>query len=147
MLKHLFALAVKFVIVATVTLSFLSLFDVPFMWILFVTILMIIPAYILGDLIVYPKYGHLAAAVADFSYYLLALWLVLFAFVDGTTASILNAASATVFITFVEALYHEFVIGKMLKLKTAGTPLFKQTPFSTEFAEEIDVKADMKKKK
>ncbi|MFA9559754.1 YndM family protein [Evansella sp. AB-rgal1] len=144
-MRHVKALAMKYGIVLIVTLSVLSLFGVPLSWILFVTFLIILPAYVLGDLYIYPRYGSVIAAAADFGLYTVALWIILFLFVDRTATSIQNAIFASIFITFVESLYHEFIIAKMLNIKKEE---YMRNPyvFLTEFSEEHDV-SDLKEDK
>ncbi|MDG5786129.1 DUF2512 family protein [Evansella sp. AB-P1] len=138
-MKHLMALFIKFGIVSVVTLSVLSLFEVSVMWILFVTLIVIIPAYFIGDLFIYPRFGSLAAAIGDLGLYTISLWVILFSFVDRSATSFFNAFFASIFITFVEALYHEFYINRMLNLKRVQWK--PQLQLRTEYAEEIDPKS------
>ncbi|WP_096186061.1 DUF2512 family protein [Evansella halocellulosilytica] len=145
-MKHLKALAIKFGFVSIVLLSTLSLFEVPIYIILLTTLILIIPAYVLGDLFLYPKYGNLIASIGDFVYYTLAVWVFMHWFIITYNAvNGMNAMLTAIFITFLEALYHEFYIAKFTEKQERSSGFKPQ--FKTEFAEENDVKSEMNKKK
>ncbi|UCZ53227.1 YndM family protein [Bacillus shivajii] len=145
-MKHLIALAIKYGIVGIVLLSTLSLFQVPITVILLMTLLVIIPAYIIGDLLIYRRLGNLMASVADFIYYTVAVWVFMALFITTTnTTNGMNAIFTAIFVTFVEALYHEFYIAKAFKVEKESIHLPFNSQFSTEFAKEVD--PQLKKKK
>ncbi|MDQ0255823.1 putative membrane protein [Evansella vedderi] len=148
-MKHLKAFAIKFGMVAIVLLSTLTLFEVPVSVILTTTLVLTIPAYLLGDLFIYPRFGNLVASIMDFAFFTAAVWLFMAMFVATTpTTNAINAFFTAIFVTFVEALYHAFYISKITNREQENTEAYSLRPqFGTEFSEEVDVKSSIDKKK
>lgn len=142
-MKHVKALAIKFVIVAVVLLSTLTLFEVPVNLILLLTFVSILPAYFLGDLVIYPRFGNLIASIGDFAYYTFVVWAFMAATVGTTGTTIAtNALFTAIFVTFVETLFHAFYMDRVIADEEdtrEERPLFVPR-FQTEFSEEMDVK-------
>ncbi|ADU29179.1 YndM family protein [Evansella cellulosilytica] len=144
-MKHVIALLIKFGFVSLVLLSTLTFFEVAISWILFAAFIAVIPAYVIGDLLIYPRYGNFIASLADLGLYSIVLWLLNVTVMDGIVPTLGFALLAAFFISFLEAIYHEFVLVKAFNMKK-GT-MFSPPQFSTEFAEDMDVTEELKKKK
>ncbi|MCD8510794.1 MAG: YndM family protein [Bacillus sp. (in: Bacteria)] len=148
-MKHVIALAIKFSIAAIVFLSTLTLFQVPVSVILTLTLVSIIPAYFIGDLFIYPRFGNLIATIADFAYYTVVVWAFMAATVgtSGTTI-VTNALFTAIFISFVEALFHGFYMNRVVNLEEKqGEGRAFMPQFQTEFSEELDGKIHKDDKK
>ncbi|WP_078595865.1 DUF2512 family protein [Evansella clarkii] len=143
MLKHLIAFGLKLGYVSLVALTVLSIADIPITWILLIALAVTIPAYI-ADVIAFPQFGNFIATLADFVMYTFVLAILLVSFVDGSIRSLLLAAGIGGTLVFFEAIYHEFIMKKVVKVKGAN-PLFGKFEMQTEFAEEMDIKEAVKK--
>ncbi|MBU9720642.1 MULTISPECIES: DUF2512 family protein [Bacillaceae] len=142
-MNHIKVFAIKYSLVALVTLSVLTIFNVASATILWITLLVTVPAYIIGDFFLFPKFGNLIASAADFGLYTLGLWIALYFFAIPTVTSLQAALFATIFITFIEALFHEFVIGRKIKLKRVENQHTMR--YQTEFGEDMDVNSSIKR--
>jgi hypothetical protein len=138
-MKHIIAILIKFVFVAIFTFSILGIYNVSLSSIFISAVVITIPAYLLGDLVIYRRYGNIAAVIADFGLYFVLLSFILLFFIDRTNSSFLAAAFTSFFITAVEALYHPFVIDRFFHIRKV-TPPMRTNRYSTEFSDEIDIK-------
>ena len=146
MIKHLGAFAIKLTLIGIINLTVLSTMNIPISWILLITLVIAVPSYIFGDLILLPQVGNFIATLADFLVYTFATTFALIYVADLGLTAILRGAVVALLLVFLEALYHEFVMKSIIKLK-GSEPFFKVNELKTEFAEEFDVKKAIEKDK
>lgn len=149
-MRHFKAIGIKFIVISIVLFSLLSIFDraatIP--EILLISVLVTGAAYVLGDLFILPRFGNIAALIADFVL-VLALLYGLNVVIIGTVDDILISSTFAAFvITASEAMFHVYMKEKVLPNK--GDKLGQRTNITanrlqTEFAQEDNV-IDMKKR-
>ncbi|MBU9713115.1 DUF2512 family protein [Evansella tamaricis] len=146
-MKHLQAFLIKYAFAVLVTLSALTILNASTAWVLAITLIVVVPAYLIGDLFLFPRFGHLIAGIADFGLYTLYFWFVVFGFIDMTATGFFAAVFTALSITFVEVFYHEFVISRMMNMRRYEPKPMLQKQLQTEFSEEIDpdIEKDPKK--
>jgi hypothetical protein len=103
------ALIIKFIMITAIVWIIFGLYGFTFGDILVSSVLLTGVSYIVGDRIILPRFGNVAATVADFGLVFIMLWFLgsyLFEPVDGLgTASFI----AAVIIGIGEALFHRYL--------------------------------------
>ncbi|NUK29412.1 YndM family protein [Parageobacillus sp. VR-IP] len=143
-MKHLIALALKYVLLATVFFAIVPLFlRVSSAELLWFSLWMTIVAYALGDLYLLPRFGNLSAAIADFGLAFVGVWIGIGAFYDGNGTAVLNAAFfSALLVALGEVLFHAYVQRFILRgQEEEGVPLLGRE-WQTEMAEEFDVRRE-----
>ncbi|WP_156288587.1 YndM family protein [Oceanobacillus salinisoli] len=141
-MRHVKALGIKFLITAVILYSLLTIFETAtLMEILFISLLVTGTAYVIGDLIILPRYGNLIATIADFGLAFAAIWILSAIFIYGATPIATVSAFCAFFIAISEALFHIYMNEKVLKKEEdrRDTYTFSDRRLQTEFSEEEDV--------
>jgi uncharacterized membrane protein len=117
-MKHVINLMIKFLMVSLVlfiTLNYLT--DLSLGQILFVSILVTIPAYFIGDIFILRRTNNTIATIADIGLTFVILYLANY-FIDNTLnyvnnigdISMMDALIASIFVGVGEWFFHKYVI-------------------------------------
>lgn len=146
-MNHLKALGIKFLIQTTVILSFLSIFDGASLTnLLSFSLITTIFSYVIGDLFILPKFGHVVASIADFGLISFVVWILADMFFQ---APIIAPLTVGLIIAVAEILFHTYMKEKVLRKKATGNkviPFPASRRLQTEFAEENDVHGERDQK-
>lgn len=142
-MKHPIAILIKWGYISIVLFSILTIFQLATLGEIFVmSILVTGISYIVGDLFILPRFGRIAAAVADFVLISAAIWLLSLAFIGPGTAIIGASLFAGFFIAILEGLFHIYMLDRVIEDSKRAYP-YDLTPIPSEFAEEAPVKEDI----
>ena len=117
-MNHVKALVMKFVMIAAVLLIILTLFyDVPFMDTIWISLVLTLVAYIMGDLMIFRKAGgrsdqtkrNAIATVSDIVVAFLVIWLMGDALVGDNTNIITPAIISAIVIGGGEWFFHKYL--------------------------------------
>ncbi|GLO65493.1 YndM family protein [Oceanobacillus kimchii] len=137
-MKHLKAIGIKFIIMATILLSIVSVFEfVSVAEIIVMSAILTLAAYVIGDLWILPKMGYVAATIGDLFFSYASVWLLLYVFLGTafpiTTASIYIA----IIISLTESVFHIYIKEKILEGEVnKNIRRSNMQTVQTEFAEE-----------
>jgi len=147
-MKHVSALIIKFII-SSVLLIMLALFDtVDITEILLMSLILTAVGYVIGDMIVLPRYGNLTACITDFFVYFGGIWVLTQIMVEGVYPFILFAGFTAFFIALSESLFHLYMENRVFPDNGGDDKdQFSSGRYQTEFAEEKDVDRSRKDKK
>ncbi|MBT2575181.1 YndM family protein [Bacillus sp. ISL-51] len=148
-MKHLIAFASK----TTFTLALLyvildRMYQVSFLNVLFITLLLSLITYFAGDCMVLPRTNNFTAVIADFGISFIILWIFLMNVssygVSPAAASVISALCISVF----EAFFHRYLSHYVLPedyqdTKETESPLLR---YQTEASEEIMPENDHQEK-
>ncbi|TXK90739.1 DUF2512 family protein, partial [Parageobacillus sp. SY1] len=81
-MKHIVPLAIKFIGWSVVLLSIFAIFNAPPLLVLFMAAGTAVVSYLIGDLFILPRFGNLAAAIADVPLAFLLIWLTSYALIE-----------------------------------------------------------------
>lgn len=146
-MNHLKALGIKFLIQATVILAFLSIFEGASLANLFGLSLLITGlSYVIGDLVILPRFGNIVAVIADFGLISLAIWVLAGMFAD---IPIMAALASGLAIAVAEILFHTYMTENVLRRRERGkvVPFPINRSLQTEFAEENEFHHEKEDKK
>ncbi|MFD1851143.1 YndM family protein [Oceanobacillus bengalensis] len=138
-MRHVKALGIKLLITATVIYSLLSIFETASLTEMFVISLLVTGiAYVIGDLYLLPKFGNFRATIADFGLSFVSIWLLSTFFIDAAFPVITISLFASFFLAITEALFHAYMLEKVIKTEDANRkkdvlPNFR---YQTETSEE-----------
>ncbi|MFS0752344.1 YndM family protein [Oceanobacillus sp. 1P07AA] len=135
-MKHLKAIGIKFVIIATILLSIVSIFEfLSVTEMIVMSAILTLATYVIGDLWILPKMGYVAAAIGDLIFAYASVWLLLYTFL-GTTFPIATASVyISIIISLTESVFHIYMKEKILEEKDNTRRTNMQT-VQAEFAEE-----------
>jgi len=117
-MNHVKALAMKFVMIAAVLLVILTLFfDVPFVDTLWISLVLTLVAYVMGDLMIFRKAGdrsdqdkrNAIATVSDIVVAFLVIWLMGEALVSNDVNIITPAIISAIVIGGGEWFFHKYL--------------------------------------
>lgn len=109
-MKHIIGIGVKFILITTVVLSIFAVLSTNFVEeMLFLSIVIVLLSYVLGDLFIVPKFGNLVGTVADFGLSLVIL--VGYGLMTMNTSFVFLMASifSAFLIAVGEAFFHYYV--------------------------------------
>ncbi|MRX71622.1 DUF2512 family protein [Bacillus lacus] len=111
-MNHGKALAIKALLVLPVLLIVLTgIYDVPIGSTILLGVVLIVAAYLLGDMMVLPKMGNVAATIADFGLAFLVLWIGLSMMgVEQGGNGALPALIASILLAAGEWFYHKWLL-------------------------------------
>ena len=117
-MNHIKALVMKFLMIAVVLLIILTLiFDVPFMDTIWISLVLTLVAYVMGDLMIFRKAGdrseqtkrNAIATVSDIVVAFLVIWLMGDALVDGSDNIVTAAIISALVIGGGEWFFHKYL--------------------------------------
>jgi F0F1-type ATP synthase assembly protein I len=123
-LKHVIALAIKFVMIAAVLLIILTgFFDVSFADTLSISLALTLIAYAMGDLLIFRRAGDRSeqstrnsiATIADVAVAILVIWIVGEALVGSGTDIVTPAIISGLFIGGGEWFFHQYLDSKVFR--------------------------------
>jgi hypothetical protein len=143
-MRHLIALALKYVLFATVFFAIVPLFlRISSAELLWFSLWMTLVAYALGDLYLLPRFGNLSATIADFGLAFVGVWIGIGAFYDGSGPAVLNAAFFSALLAaFGEVLFHAYVHRFILSGQEEEKVPLQGREWQMETAEEFDVRRE-----
>lgn len=140
-MEHVKALIVKFIMITAILWFVLGLFfGVDFGEIITISVILTPLAYVIGDLLVLRYFNNMTATIADFGLSFITIWLIGSAIINEpisvATASLISALAISVG----EWFYHYYVNNQVFEGESKDRHTSLNEAFSTEFAEEMDVK-------
>lgn len=139
-MRHVKALGIKFIFTAIVVYSLFGIFyNASMIRLFWISLLVTGVAYIIGDLFILRKFGHIAAVIADFGLAFLSIWVLANLVIEVTNQTVIAAVFAAVFVAVCESIFHIY-----LKEQVFNEPDLTRTPpqFQTEFAEDTSIDKD-----
>lgn len=122
-MKHAKALGIKFVFTTIILLVLFTVFDTANIWqILVISVLFTVLSYLLGDLLILRKFGHLVAALSDLVLSFVALWLLGMIIISDFDRLLLAAGVSALLLTICEALFHSHLSNNVMKIKGSKSP-------------------------
>jgi len=145
-MKHVRALIIKFLMVTLMLFIVLGLFyGVDFGEILTISLILTVGAYLIGDLFILPRFGNVAATVADFGLAFLGIWIIGDAIIDENIPLTTAALFSSVLIGIGEWFFHKYVINIIKEPSTNNK--FSTNQLQTEFGSENDAQSISKSNK
>ncbi|WP_408009828.1 YndM family protein [Pseudalkalibacillus sp. A8] len=137
-MKHIRALLVKFVMVTAVLWVVLGLFyGVNFGDIFAISLFLTIAAYLIGDLVILPRFGNAMATLVDFGLAYLGVWMIGGGFIEENIPLGLASLYAAIGITIGEWFFHSYMQNQILPDDDNERNRYaRQDDFATEFSEE-----------
>lgn len=149
-MRHVTAIVIKFLLTAVVVFAIMSTFNVPtFTDMLLISLLTTGLAYIIGDLLILPKFGNTIAAVADFGLATISIWILSYVFIGANFPAFTAAIITGFFLSICEGLFHIYMKRKVLieKEKENKNKKYRLATkqVQTEFSQEKDIHKSKKK--
>lgn len=144
-MKHIRALIIKFILITAVLLVTLGfLYGVDFGEILTISVILTITAYLIGDMVFLPRYGNIAATVADFGLAYLGTWLIGAMIIEEPIRLGVASFISALFIAIAEAFFHRYLTKSIINEGEKKDLDYLRPSYQTEFAEELipDVKSE-----
>ncbi|MFB5166408.1 YndM family protein [Parageobacillus toebii] len=143
-MKHIVPLAIKFIGWSVVLLSIFAIFNAPPLLVLFMAAGTAVVSYLIGDLFILPRFGNLAAAIADVPLAFLLIWLTSYALIEPTVNMAYASFYCALAIGAIEAFFHLFMENRVLdeERKEQAYRWYDEGRWATEFAEEYDQEKD-----
>lgn len=118
-MKHLPALLIKlaFVLVATAVVL-MPLEGAAFSQVFWISLILTLALYALGDMVILPAWGNMGAVIADAGVTLFLVWLAPY-YTGLARISLLSAVAAAVLIGIAEYFFHQWLRPAVL----AGSPM------------------------
>ncbi|HLR80149.1 MAG TPA: DUF2512 family protein [Bacillota bacterium] len=136
-MDHLKILGVKFLLIYFSVLALFELFEGATMGvILWMSILVTIISYVVGDLFILRQYNNLTASLADFGLTFISLWLLANMYIGGGSAIVVVSLLSAFFIACCEPFIHIHMENKFMESRNEVRALNRLQP---EFARETDV--------
>ncbi|WP_100013100.1 YndM family protein [Lentibacillus sediminis] len=148
-MRHLKALAIKFIVAVTVVYSILGIFETAsIMEMFWISAIVTGAAYLIGDLWILPNFGNIAATISDFVLATGTVWLLSVLFIGSDIPAFTMALFVAFFLAISEAVFHIYMMEKILKPeekehKFQSNKLYRM---QTEFSRENNV-YDIRKKR
>ncbi|BDG47413.1 MULTISPECIES: YndM family protein [Parageobacillus] len=139
-MKHVVPLAFKFIAWSVVLLSIFTIFDAPLLPIFMMTAGTAAVAYIIGDLLILPRFGNLVAAIADVPLAFLLIWFASSALFEPAVYMAYASFFCALAIGAIEAFFHLFMEDRVLDVasKEQAYRWNGDGSWATEFAEEYE---------
>ncbi|MDQ0253483.1 hypothetical protein J2S74_000855 [Evansella vedderi] len=148
-MNHLKAFFIKFAVTFSILFLILGIYYQAFIGdVLAISFILSFVTYILGDLVILPKLGHLSAVFSDFGLAYIGIVTLGAAFIERPL--IFGAVSffAALAITVSEGFFHRYMTKSILPEMEQGQLMVEpRINFITEFAEELDVNSEVPKNK
>jgi hypothetical protein len=143
--EHVKAIVIKWLFTITVLLSLLAIFESASLGqIVLLSIILTAVTYFVGDLILLPVFGMIAAAIADFGLAFMIVWLLAGASIGQSVELVVISFTIAYFIAMCEGLFHAYMRERVLPKKQAAVIPFPNRRFQTEASEEISPDKDKK---
>ncbi|WP_408006317.1 YndM family protein [Pseudalkalibacillus sp. A8] len=143
-IRHIVALLSKFLFVVCIAYVTLTIFfGVPIGNILWMSALITVVGYPIGDLYVLKKLGNFIATIIDFGLVFFVFWLFADHYIESPANQLFGAALAALFISISEFVYHIFIeVSNPLRPSKADVTDPNGQKFATEVGEEFTPSED-----
>lgn len=138
-MKHLKAMAVKFIACLVVLMVILGLvFNVAFSNILLITVVLGLVSYLLGDLFLLPRSSNNMATLADFGLSFVIIWAILANISNDGTSVFWATLISAIGVSLGEYFFHRYMQKRVLNQNDPDTTRRGAgLQFQTEASEEI----------
>ncbi|WP_102274983.1 YndM family protein [Cytobacillus massiliigabonensis] len=136
-MKHVIALAIKGI--ASLALLYLILgmmYGMSFGNVLFITLVLGMVAYIIGDMLILPRTNNLVASFADFGLALMVIWLMSSVLTNGGNLFSMSLV-ASLGVALFEFFYHKYISNNVINNSQASQNYSGNMRFQTEASEEL----------
>lgn len=141
-MKHVIALAVKGI--ASLVLLYLILgimYGMSFGNVLFITLVLGIVAYIIGDMLILPRANNLVASIADFGLALMVIWLMSSVLTNGGNLFSMSLI-ASLGVALFEYFYHKYISTNVIDNSQTEQNYSGNLRYQTEASEELAPKRE-----
>ncbi|MDG5787165.1 YndM family protein [Evansella sp. AB-P1] len=147
-MKHIIPLLIKYILVSAILFVIFTMYSgTSLVDILIVSFFLTITTYVIGDLFILSKYGHLAATFGDFGLTYFGTIILGSIFIETVMVYGIVAFFAAVSISIGEWFFHHYLTQTLLtKEKQGAVWVVPSLNFATEFSEEMEV-SEVKKAK
>jgi len=141
-MEHLKAIFIKFILfTAVLSIVYGFIYGVSFVYVLALSVWMTILTYIIGDLLILPRFGNLVATVVDFASLLIGFYLLGLFYLDPPFRYGVSSFLASLLIGVGEIFLHSYLVRNIYdnrrEYRSKTTNEFRRKPaFQTEIAEE-----------
>ena len=143
-MKHLIVLGIKFIVTAVLVFStFGILFNANLFNLFWFTLLVTGISYLIGDLLILPRFGNIIATVADFGLAFFSLWILGSLFLEQGIPVTLLSLTAAFFIAWGEPFIHVYLENRF----SDNNQQVPRNQLQTEFAEEMAPETTTAKRK
>lgn len=142
-MKHVIALAVKGI--ASLVLLYLILgimYGMSFGNVLFITLVLGIVAYIIGDMLILPRTNNLVASIADFGLALMVIWLMSRVLTNGGNLFSMSLI-ASLGVALFEYFYHKYISTNVIDNSQTEKNYSGNLRYQTEASEELTPKREV----
>lgn len=141
-MKYFLSLLIKFIATFALLFFILSMgFGVTFQTVVFITFILSVVAYGLGDLFILSKTNNTVATLADFTLAFAVIWITLDLFTDNPGSIFWGTVFAVTGLTMFEYFYHKYIAISVLNKHERHEPKDPaiNQPYSlqTEVSEEL----------
>ncbi|MBP1970443.1 hypothetical protein J2Z83_002564 [Virgibacillus natechei] len=147
-MRHVTAIVIKFLLTAVVVFAIMSTFNMPtFTDMLLISLLTTGLAYIIGDLLILPKFGNTIAAIADFGLATISIWILSYVFIGANFPAFTAAIITGFFLSICEGVFHIYMKRKVLIEKEKENKQYRlgTNQLQTEFSQEKAIHKGKKK--
>lgn len=136
-MNHIKALAIKFVSTLVVLFIILGLFyDMAFRNVFWISLVLTVAAYLIGDMLILPRTNNTIATIADFGLAFFVIWLMGDNLTYGAsvfTPALITAAGVAIF----EYFFHKYVSNRVINETKNETHQARNLRYQTEASEEL----------
>ncbi|KAB7707217.1 DUF2512 family protein [Bacillus aerolatus] len=144
-MEHTKALLIKFVMCTAAVWVILGLFyGVDFGEVLTISILLTIAAYIIGDLFILPRFGNVAATIADFGLAYFGIWIFGSMIINENISLGWASFWTAGVIAIAEIFFHNYLANRIFDEDKNEKHIRRNPAYATEMAEETDIHKDDK---
>lgn len=115
-------------------------YGVSFGDIVAISVILILAAYLLGDLFALPLFGNTVATIADFGLTFFGVWLLGIALIEHAIPIVTASLISAIAVAIGEMFFHRYVKNEVLHGRRGKDRLADDDNLATEFAEENNVR-------
>ncbi|WP_419393815.1 YndM family protein [Cytobacillus praedii] len=136
-MKHVKALAIK-IIVSLILLYLIlgGMYGMSFGNVLFITIVLGMVSYTIGDLLILPRTNNLVASLADFGLALMVIWLMSSVFPNNGNGFLMSLI-ASLGVALFESIYHKYISKNVINNSQSIYDYTGNLRYQTEASEEL----------
>lgn len=137
-MKHVKALGIKFLFISIILYSLLAIFQTASLTEIFIISVSVTAlSYLLGDLLILPRFNNVIATIADFGLTFATVWILASMFIYSSTPIGIVSGFSALFISVAEALFHVYMKERVLETVTDDhNKYLHYNRFQTEFSDE-----------
>jgi len=136
-MTHLKTLGIKFIIISIITYSTFGIFfNASLINLFWISVLVTAVSYLIGDLLVLPRFGNIVASIADFPLAFLSFWILGNVLLETGMSITAITLLAAFLMSLCEPLIHAYMEEQLLHVNHKS--LRNESNVQTEFSEETD---------